>query len=114
MCIRSCKASQVHGCINYQSLLFSFYEVCDKKISFARCGRGKSCRWNGILWICLNRDFDFGPLLQLYRLAILVLEDILYTDFAVKVVRAIDPDLGLFRFARKWRWNNLFDRAGQS
>src|ERR1700676_2194398 len=57
--------------------------------------------------------FDFRSRLKANLLSIVFNQSVLDTDFAIKVIRALDGDLGLFRLIGRYRLYDFFDIASE-
>jgi hypothetical protein len=61
--------------------------------------------------VCFNDDIDVGPKFKADLLAILIGQEIFYSDFPVQLVSLVDADLGLFGFKRRDRLQHLLHFA---
>lgn len=63
--------------------------------------------------VSFNGDFNLSAGLHGHRLAILILQNILDTNFSIKFIRAFNADLRFLRLTRMHRRDNFLNRSGE-
>src|SRR5271168_2228560 len=70
--------------------------------------------WGRRRWVRFDGDFHLGTWLKTHLVSILVRQRVLDAKLSIEVIGALHGDLGLFRFARVYGFNDLFNSCRQS